>query len=176
MAIFARQKRDAASVGNGWRMSKRELALPLPQKKRNTNTNNIMKIAIPTRAGRIDDHFGHCEVFTIVELDDDNNIVGKSNIASPEGCGCKSNIASRFEAEGITLLIGGNMGQGALNKLGAHGVKVIRGCSGAIDDIVADYVAGRLKDSGETCGHHHDGEHTCGGDHHVDVSSYKVIL
>lgn len=136
-----------------------------------------MKIALPTRGGCIDDHFGHCESFTIIEIDDAKNIIRRSSMASPEGCGCKSNIASTFEAEGVTLLIGGNMGQGALNKLSSHGVRVIRGCHGTIDDVLADYLAGRLADSGESCSHHGEDGHECGGHHHgIDPSQFKVII
>ena len=29
-----------------------------------------MKIAIPTREGRVDDHFGHCDHYTIFAIED----------------------------------------------------------------------------------------------------------
>jgi predicted Fe-Mo cluster-binding NifX family protein len=135
-----------------------------------------MKIALPTRDGRIDDHFGHCESYTIVEIDDNNNIISKTSMPSPEGCGCKSNIANQFETDGITLLIGGNMGQGALNKLNQHGVKVIRGCKGNVDDVLADFLEGKITDSGITCSHHNEEGHECGGHHHTNPSEFKVIL
>ena len=51
-----------------------------------------MKIAVPTRDGRVDDHFGHCAYYTIFDIID-GKVAGVSKMASPEGCGCKSGIA-----------------------------------------------------------------------------------
>lgn len=52
-----------------------------------------MVIALPTRDGKIDDHFGHCDHYTLITVDDDKNIVSRERMDSPEGCGCKSDIA-----------------------------------------------------------------------------------
>ena len=82
----------------------------------------MKKIAIPTREDMVDDHFGHCAYYTVVTLDEQNQIVNKERLDSPEGCGCKSNIASVMQEMGITLMLAGNMGMGAYNKLSAHGV------------------------------------------------------
>ena len=34
------------------------------------------KIAIPTREGMIDDHFGHCAYYTVFTLDEQNQVAG----------------------------------------------------------------------------------------------------
>ena len=34
-----------------------------------------MKVAVPARQNQIDDHFGHCEVFKIYSIDDNNTIM-----------------------------------------------------------------------------------------------------
>lgn len=125
------------------------------------NDMNMRKIVMPTRDGRIDDHFGHCEYYTIMTVDDSNKVVSREEMASPQGCGCKSNVASIFQEKGIELMLAGNMGMGALNKLNAHGVRVIRGCSGDIMTVLNDYLEGKLQDSGESCHHHHDDGHVC---------------
>ena len=96
-------------------------------------------IAIPTRDGMVDDHFGHCAYYTVVTLDEQNQVVKQERLDSPEGCGCKSNIASVLQEMGITLMLAGNMGMGAYNKLSAHGIAVIRGCQGKVDDILKAY-------------------------------------
>ena len=77
----------------------------------------IKLIAIPTREGMVDDHFGHCTYYTVVTLDEQNQVVKQERLDSPEGCGCKSNIASVMQEMGITLMLAGNMGIGAYNKL-----------------------------------------------------------
>ena len=87
------------------------------------------KIAIPTREGMIDDHFGHCAYYTVFTLDEQNQM-------------------------GIALMLAGNMGMGAYNKLSAHGITVIRGCHGKVDDVLRAYQNEELQDSLESCDHH----------------------
>ena len=112
-----------------------------------------MKIAVPTRDGHIDDHFGHCAYYTIFEVAE-GKIISRSRLDSPEGCGCKSNIASEMEAMGIELMLAGNMGNGALNKLTSHNIRVVRGCKGDIEAVVEGYLHGFVMDSGVSCDHH----------------------
>ena len=112
-----------------------------------------MKIAIPTRDGHVDDHFGHCEYYTIFDIID-GKIRGVSKMASPEGCGCKSGIAPVLRQMGVAVMLAGNMGQGAKNVLEAQRIEVIRGCSGDVEELVASYLAGNIKDNGEACAHH----------------------
>lgn len=119
-----------------------------------------MKIAVPTRNGCVDDHFGHCESYTIYTADESNNIIGTESLPSPQGCGCKSNIASVLRDMGVTVMLAGNMGAGALNKLSGHGIKVYRGCSGDTAAVAASFLAGSITDSGEAC-KAHDGDHQC---------------
>ena len=83
-----------------------------------------MKIAIPTRDNMVDSHFGHCESYTIYTIDDNREITGKESLPSPQGCGCKSNIASVLQQMGVTVMLAGNMGDGAFNVLNLHGINV----------------------------------------------------
>jgi len=112
-----------------------------------------MKIAVPTRDGQVDDHFGHCAYYTIFEITG-KHITGVSKLASPEGCGCKSGIAPILKQMGVMVMLAGNMGQGAKNILESQRIEVIRGCSGKVEDIVAAYLEGKIKDNGEICSHH----------------------
>ena len=114
----------------------------------------MKKIAIPTREDMVDDHFGHCAYYTVVTLDDEDQVQNSERLDSPEGCGCKSNIASVMQEMGITLMLAGNMGMGAYNKLSAHGITVIRGCHGKVDDVLRSYQNGEIQDSLESCDHH----------------------
>lgn len=123
-----------------------------------------MKIAVPTRDGVVDDHFGHCAEYTIYMVDSDRNVVAKDRLPSPQGCGCKSNIASVLRDMGVGVMLAGNMGAGALNVLTKHEIKVLRGCSGSTDDLVASYLAGAVSDSGEQCRSHGE-DHQCSHTH-----------
>ncbi len=107
-----------------------------------------MKIAIPTRGSRVDEHFGHCETYTIVSVDDRNRITGSEKLPSPQGCGCKSDIAAILKQNGVSVMLAGNMGAGALNVLNMHGIEVIRGCSGDVTTVAEDFLSGKLIDSG----------------------------
>ena len=87
-----------------------------------------MKIAVPTAGNVVDDHFGHCQFYTIFTIDN-NSVINKEILPSPQGCGCKSNIASVLSEMGVKYMLAGNMGQGALNVLNSNGIEVLRGNS-----------------------------------------------
>lgn len=112
-----------------------------------------MKIAVPTRDGMVDDHFGHCDHYTIYTIED-KVVIDTQTLPSPQGCGCKSNIASTLADMGVEVMLAGNMGQGALNKLSAAGIRVIRGCRGSVEVLIKSYLAGFVFDSGVSCDHH----------------------
>ena len=42
------------------------------------------------------------------------------------------------------------MGQGAVNKVTAAGIEVVRGCSGDVLQLINSYASGLVADSGET--------------------------
>lgn len=113
-----------------------------------------MKIAVPvTSSNQVDEHFGHCEyyqVFTITEKE----ITHTERLQSPQGCGCKSNIASVLQSMGVKIMLAGGIGAGAINVLNSHGIEVIRGCSGESSAIVKNYLEGKIFDNGLSCLHH----------------------
>ena len=113
----------------------------------------MIKIAVPTRENSVDDHFGHCAYYTIFSIED-RKIKASTTLPSPQGCGCKSNIAATLQEMGVGLMLAGNMGDGAKKKLADHGIEVIRGCSGPVEKVVKDYLQGTLSDSGVACLHH----------------------
>lgn len=124
--------------------------------------NNIRKIAVPTRDDMVDDHFGHCDHYTIFTVEN-NKVTARESYPSPQGCGCKSGIAPVLRSLGVVVMLAGSMGEGARKVLGANDIKVVRGCSGNVDELVAKYLAGEISDSGEGCHAHSDGEHQCHG-------------
>lgn len=121
-----------------------------------------MKIALPSRQNMIDDHFGHCEYFTVFTVDQaKKEILSEETVAAPSGCGCKSNIAQTLAAKGVEVMLAGNMGDGAVNVLKQSGITVLRGCSGEIRSVAASWLNGSLTDSGDSCSHHHHHHHGC---------------
>ncbi len=122
-----------------------------------------MKIAIPTKENIVNDHFGHCDAYTIFLINEMGKIVNTEILPSTEGCGCKSNIAEILQQQGVKVLLAGNMGAGAYNRLNSVGIRVYRGCTGEVVKLAEDYVAGKIIDNGEGCHHHHEQgeEHQC---------------
>ena len=120
-----------------------------------------MKIAVPVKAdGQIDNHFGHCESYKVFAVTEENNVTEVDEIKSTQVCGCKSNIAGVLASNGVSVLLAGGIGNGAINVLRKAGINVIRGCEGKASEIVKQYAAGRIIDSGEVC-HQHDEGHVC---------------
>jgi len=124
-----------------------------------------MKIAVPVTADeQIDGHFGHCEFYSVYTISDNNEISDKQIIKSEQGCGCKSNIASTLAENGVTIMLAGGIGGGAINVLNNSGIEVVRGCSGNAEEVVKQYIEGLVADSGESC-HQHENHHGEGGEH-----------
>jgi len=127
-----------------------------------------MKLAVPTtHNNQVDAHFGHCEFYTVFTIEE-REIKESQILESPQGCGCKSNIASVLHDMGVEIMLAGNMGGGAVNVLNSNGISVYRGCEGDVKNLVEDFIKGELVDSGISChqheGHGHNNEegHQCG--------------
>lgn len=124
-----------------------------------------MKIAIPTKEGNsIDQHFGHCEFYSIFTVEE-NKVINKEILQSPKGCGCKSNIAYDLAKIDVKIMLAGGIGNGAISKLNARNIEVIRNCSGDVDVLINDYLSGKISDGGSSCAahdeHHNSDAHIC---------------
>ena len=122
-----------------------------------------MKIAVPvTQLNQIHDHFGHCESFKVYTILENGEINGIDNIASPQGCGCKSNIAYDLAELGVKIMLAGGIGDGAVNKLASQNIQVVRNCNGDVHQLVEDYLAGNIQDGGSNCASNaHEEGHVC---------------
>ncbi len=124
-----------------------------------------MKIAVPvTSDNQIDGHFGHCESYSVFTISEKKEIADKKSVQSLQGCGCKSDIASVLASDGVTVMLAGGIGGGAINVLNNSGIEVVRGCTGDATEVVKLYLSGLIEDSGSSChqheAHHQDG-HKC---------------
>lgn len=117
-----------------------------------------MKIAVPSRDGEVDGHFGHCSYFSVFTVED-GKITAEDKVESPETCGCKSGIAGELARGGVTKLLAGNIGEGAVRVLSSYGIEVLRGASGNAKKAVEDYLAGKPFEGGANCQEHHEGCH-----------------
>jgi predicted Fe-Mo cluster-binding NifX family protein len=117
----------------------------------------MLKIAVPTRSGQVDEHFGHCESFTIYTIDDAKAVTGQERFTPPPTCGCKSNLIGTLVEMGVSVLIAGNMGEGAAQRLGQAGIRVFRGVKGDVGEAVQTWLDGKITDSDILCAAHEHG-------------------
>lgn len=118
-----------------------------------------MKIAIPSENQQVCAHFGHAPYFTLVQVED-GQIKEQTAVANP---GHQPGFLPVFLAEkGVKCIIAGGMGEHAQDLFVQHGVQVITGAQGSIEQVLQKFVAGNLVSTGSVCNEHqHSGE--CGG-------------
>ncbi|OQY19688.1 MAG: ATPase [Desulfobacteraceae bacterium 4572_35.1] len=111
-----------------------------------------MKIAIPTAQGQLAMHFGHCDTFTITTVDQDNTIIGKEEVQAPPH---EPGLLPRWLSErDVDIIIAGGMGQRAQQLFSDRGIKVVVGAPAeSIDNIVTNYLEGKLTTGTNLCDH-----------------------
>jgi len=113
-----------------------------------------MKIAVPSSGKKICEHFGHCENFNLFEAQD-GRIISEKSVPNP---GHKPGFLPNFLADmGVTVVVAGGMGGGAVTIFEERGVEVVAGASGDARDAVERFLKGELKSTGAVC-HEHEME------------------
>jgi predicted Fe-Mo cluster-binding NifX family protein len=117
-----------------------------------------MKIAIATEQGMVAGHFGHCEGFTVYEVEQ-NQVKAQEFHTSPEHVpGAIPNFVNDL---GAKVVIAGGMGGGAVQMFNEKQIEVITGATGSLDTVIKKYLDGNLQSTGSVCHEHqHAGE--CG--------------
>jgi predicted Fe-Mo cluster-binding NifX family protein len=110
-----------------------------------------VKIAFPAEGEFIADHFGHCKVFRVFNLDH-KEIISQSNIQSP--CEHKLGVLPELlHKHGVEIVIVDSIGRKAIDLFDAMGIKVITGAKGLIEESLRCFLNGTLQDSGKVCSH-----------------------
>lgn len=129
----------------------------LPNKQKGADL--VMKIAIPLAGGKLATHFGHCQEFSIMTIDNNTIIKHETLTPPPHAPGVIPNWVADL---GCTDIIVGGMGEAAQSILAERNVKVMSGApSLEPEKLAALYLSGELTDSGNSCDHEHG--HECGG-------------
>lgn len=112
-----------------------------------------MKIAIPVANEKLCLHFGHCEKFAFIEINEETKEIIEKNFIEPPPH--EPGILPPWVAEqGATVVIAGGMGSRARSLFENQNIKVIVGAEN--DDpakIALDYVSGNLKTGMNACDH-----------------------
>jgi len=109
------------------------------------------KVAIPLENGRLCSHFGHCEQFAIVDVEN-NAIVGENLVTPPPH---EPGLLPKWLAErGVTDIIAGGMGQRAINLFVEQNIKVNIGAqSKSPKELVTDWINKSLVTGDNACDH-----------------------
>jgi ATP-binding protein involved in chromosome partitioning len=112
-----------------------------------------VKYAIPISGGKVSAHFGHCEQFALVDVDEANKqIIKKELVNSP---GHEPGLLPKWLAQkGVTLIIAGGMGTRAQSLFQQNNIGVIVGVmENDSEKAVLSYLEGRLATGGNICDH-----------------------
>lgn len=111
-----------------------------------------MRIAVPEMNGKLSPHFGHCEWFRIVDIDDDKHMAHTETAVPPMH---EPGVIPRWLKHLNTdVVITSGMGQRALEHFKAYQVDVVTGAPvKPWDALVKEYLAGTLACGENDCTH-----------------------
>jgi predicted Fe-Mo cluster-binding NifX family protein len=109
-----------------------------------------MRIGIPSdspgglHAG-VSEHFGHCDLFTAVEIEG-GQVMNVWTIDNEGEHNCMVPVMKMANAGVSTVLIGG-IGRRPLMEFQNNGIRVFVGAAGTVQDAVSTYLRGRLREA-----------------------------
>ncbi len=112
-----------------------------------------MKIAIPLANGLLAMHFGHCQLFALVEVDDETKqIVQTSELTPPPH---EPGVLPRWlHEQGANVIIAGGMGNRAQDLFAQNGIQVVIGAPVDTPETLAtQYLEGKLVSGTNLCDH-----------------------
>ena len=112
-----------------------------------------MKYAVPMSGGVVATHFGHCEQFALIDVDEaKKQILNKELVSSP---GHEPGLLPQWLAErGVSLVIAGGMGSRAQNLFQQNRIGVVIGSMEKDPEkAVMSHLNGELTTSDNICDH-----------------------
>lgn len=112
-----------------------------------------IRFAVPTSGGLLCQHFGHCDQFTLIDVDSSSNaLVGTTLLMAPEH---EPGLLPVWLAErGVQYIIAGGMGSHAHRLFAERGIEVVTGAPAVEPALaVSDFLAGELITGDNVCDH-----------------------
>jgi predicted Fe-Mo cluster-binding NifX family protein len=112
-----------------------------------------MKIAVPTADDKLCMHFGHCEKFVIVDVDQNaKTITHKEEVIPPPH---EPGLLPKWLYErGVTVILAGGMGMRAQQFFTGFGIEVVTGApADHPQKVILDWLKGDLVTGGNCCDH-----------------------
>ncbi|PKO98424.1 MAG: ATPase [Bacteroidetes bacterium HGW-Bacteroidetes-8] len=109
------------------------------------------KFAIPLENGVLCSHFGHCQQFAIIDVDD--NVITSEKLITPPPH--EPGLLPAWLAEqGVTEIIAGGIGQRAITLFQTSNIKVNMGAQPkSPKDLVSDCITNSLITGANACDH-----------------------
>ena len=126
-----------------------------------TNENNIinnkeqnkMRIAIPTSNGILCMHFGHCDQFCIIDVNNDSKAIEGQELVTPPPH--EPGVLPKWLAGmNVNMIIAGGMGQRAQQLFAGNNIEVVVGApSKQPEELVLAHLEGKLVSGENICDH-----------------------
>ena len=112
-----------------------------------------MKVAIPLAQGKLTLHFGHCEQFAIIDVNEETKEISSREDLTPPPH--EPGVLPRWlHEQNVNVIIAGGMGQRAQQLFTQNDIKVIVGASVAQpEELVSAYLQGTLEVGNNACDH-----------------------
>jgi len=160
----ARQNLTAAAICSAFepllnieRRLQNDDSAPSTSKKRTTLTNKekkrTMKIAIPVTDGKLSAHFGHCEEFAVVDVDEQTKEI--ANVARLLPPAHEPGVLPKWLSDQkADVIIAGGMGQRAQQLFAQNNIKVVIGAPDqSPEELVSAYLNNTLETGSNICDH-----------------------
>lgn len=110
-----------------------------------------MKFAIPLENGRLCAHFGHCQQFALIDVEN-NAIVGEILVTPPPHE--PGLLPGWLAGKGVTDVIAGGIGQHAIDLFRNHHIQVFVGVQPkSPGELVSDWIKNTLVTGNNACDH-----------------------
>ena len=111
-----------------------------------------MKIAIPLATGKLSMHFGHCDTFAVMDVDEKGTVTNRQDLTPPPH---EPGVLPQWlHSLGVTHVIAGGMGSRAQSLFAAQNIAVIVGAPFMPPEKLAVMCAGgELKSGNNVCDH-----------------------
>jgi len=109
-----------------------------------------MRIAISTDGSEVAPHFGRCEAYTVVDIED-GKAIRREHLANPGHA--PGFLPGYLSERGADCIVAGGMGPRAQMLFDEKSIQTIVGVSGTIDDAVAALERGELRGGESMCEH-----------------------
>jgi predicted Fe-Mo cluster-binding NifX family protein len=111
-----------------------------------------MKIAVPVAGEKLCMHFGHCEKFILVDVDESKHIVKKEEVIPPPH---EPGLLPKWLHEkGATIIIAGGMGMRAQQLFAQSGIQVVTGAPAEHPQtVILSWLKGELVTGSNVCDH-----------------------